>query len=445
MWSWFKNCYRSCFNDERIETEVQQEISIPECVDRAPAVSRSNQNSSSENTKQYLDVFLDNLYDGVKIKKSQQEMKDIYCAVENTVSHLLHQLSRLEPLLKSAEVVRTGSCYDDTKILRPDEFDFLAVIECLSGDNAVLAIPSRECADGFAHAVLTDKTSRWQSVILDNTVEACRTSKSLREMFRKYFHLVLLEELSEKFCLQKQTGKLILDGFAVAINGPQCNVRVKWLSYCTLSEILEIDVDITPAIKCKDITMLLNSTDVGYTELFEQMKTFPEFYLIPRPDQNCNNCFKIVFTQLDQYLVSKLSDPHKKGLMVLKYLSCEILKYQFHLKKLFSSFAMKMAVFHHSVLCDRTSSSVGECLIQTLAFITDHLHLDPPNLPSVFIKRRNVWKHHLDTHELSKARASLQKVKELFESIRDGKFKSCDFMDLKDKLIYLCKHSIEHV
>ncbi|XP_045216164.2 cyclic GMP-AMP synthase-like [Mercenaria mercenaria] len=392
-----------------------------------------------------LKDFLNNLFADIKLKIQEEELNDITLSVEKTVLHLLEKLKRVQPVLKSSEIVRTGSCYDGTKILKPDEFDFLAVIDCFSIADAVT---TEKCAtEGFAHARCIEKRASWSPFIeqgSDFSVVACRKSKSLREIFREHFHSVILAEISKTFTLTMHTGSLILRGYSVPINGPQCSIQVLWQSNSRSSEPLEIDVDLSPAIKCSCITAILNSSDVINEEVFNDIVQLNQFfYLIPRPHPVCNTCLKMVFPQSDQHLVKSLNASHKKAFMILKYLSREMLKHNFRLKKIFNSFALKMAIFHHSFNCNEIYDSVGECLLSIASYVQEQLARDPPTMRSIFTVSRNVWKNvDLTKHELSVARDILKSVINVFENIKRGQFGTSDFNRLKEELLNACSYSI---
>ncbi|XP_060579550.1 uncharacterized protein LOC132736438 isoform X2 [Ruditapes philippinarum] len=393
-----------------------------------------------------LDSFLSCLLVEIKSKLSKSELYDIRNAVENLVSYLLNKLEQIEPVLRVGEIIPTGSCYDGTKILQPDEFDFLAVIDCLSLNNLTTAVKASKelcSADGYAHALCDERSpdgSRFIEQDDDNCVVACRRSNSLRELFRDRFHMLLLNEINNTYSLVNHTGVLNLEGFSISINGPQCNVKVVWKPKDDPNS-LPVDIDITPAIKCSLKNVLVTS-DVINDDVFKLMSKHQYLYLIPRPQRSCNKCFKMVFPHSDQHLVTTLSESHRKVLLILKYLACEMLKFDFRLKTIFNSFTMKTALLHHSLNCKESDGqSVSICLNTTLDYMKHQLDRRVPEMTSVFTVRRNVWKN-AENYEITLARVLIRDVAVVFNKINCGKFKDSNFAILKRELLFACSNSV---
>lgn len=304
-----------------------------------------------------------------RISIAPETFKEISIVVNLMIRFLVDKLNDQKPSLRASEIVPTGSCYDRTKILAADEFDFLVVVDL--GTTVEISLASD---DGFAHIEAKPES--------DSTMK----TSSFRRMFRSVFHAIVDMFIGTRF--DAQNGFLTLKGYSVPINGPQCNIRTCWYNNTGLE--IEIFIDVTPAIKYHNVLDVV-SQDCKLNECI--LKTLLEsnhVFLIPRPLPHRDRCFKLVFDEADKTLSSQLPLNHRKCLMLLKYFSTLIQRRDFRFKQIFNSFAMKMAIFQHSLCCKETQFISG-CLQETIRFLIQCVRRDPPFLPSVFVPRRNIW------------------------------------------------------
>lgn len=393
------------------------------------------------------DIFTEKLYEKITIKQNKKELHDLSHAVKEFVGKLMKCMNTRVQHFSVGEVVATGSCFDGTKIIEPNEFDFLVIIEQFSVANFVRVY--RDCTnEGYAHAVVNRVSLDAFATSTDvhgKSLKANKANNSFREIFRNHFHSLLLDVALTDFSVKTSSGNLILEGFRVSINGPQCNVQVVWETSAGENKQLSIDIDITPAIKCEDVEHILNSGDTAHTDVFRHLSQAKHYYLIPRPQDSCCLCFKLVFPEADQMLVSQLSWTHKRSFMILKYLSTEIVHHEFSLKTIFNSFAIKMAVFHHSFTCGETFSSLNGCLLSILQLFLSQLQEDTPTLSSVFIVKRNLWSSLSAPNSEQNKSAACQILKQCithFSRVELACSEEAGFVKWTEQLQNACRQSI---
>lgn len=331
-----------------------------------------------------IKCFIRWLSDKLMLNTSDTETSDIEMAVKEFVERILRLGVRKDTRFE-AKLQRTGSSYDGTKIKSPDEFDFLAVMGRFSNSNCESVV--RSCADsqGFAHVHLK-KTSanHWQDLLTDR----CElVTKHFRDRFRTICHEVIQE--TKDVVVEKPSGFLLNDGYEVSLSGPQCIVKFIWRSGS--QDTININVDICPTIEYPRVDKVLTVDDAANREVYQTLTEFGHVFLIPRPRRECSLCFKLVFAEADRTVIQDLSDCHKRCLLILKHIASETSE-DIRLRKVFNSFALKMAVLHHSFQC-RETEDCQKCIVNIFKDLITRLEKPNPNMPSVFIMKHNVWRN----------------------------------------------------
>lgn len=383
-----------------------------------------------------FDLFLKRLSQILRL--NIDEKHDIEASVKEMINALMREVVRKDTRYVVLEVIETGSSYDGTKILSPDEFDYLVVVSKFSEENCQLV--KRECENnlGFAHVQLRrESCAGWDDLVSD---EGLLKTKAFRNRFR-HIGLDHVCRDNPEIHIRKTTGTLHIDGCAVAMSGPQWNVNFVWKPRSGNSWI-KISVDVCPTIKYCNVPAVLNVEDTANGYVYRTIERVGHVLLIPRPQATCEHCFKLVFAEADRQLVKNLNEQHKQCLIVLKFICSQIRDHDYRLNKLFNSFAIKMVVLHHSFHCD--SSCTVDCMQNILYKVERCLDESPPKVPSVFINRHNVWRNVLGTgtsvnqQVLRVTKAILANLREFFSS--SSLPRDQNFEELKEKLIGICKH-----
>ncbi|KAL4231496.1 hypothetical protein ACF0H5_009074 [Mactra antiquata] len=338
--------------------------------------------SHDVDTREHLNEVeghLQSLVKEISIKDNfKAGLNDIIILVYSMVRFLYFQLNSCQSQFRFDGIISTGSVADGTKIMAPDEFDFLITI-----DADIQAMVAKACAGGFAHIETTSSNRSKEETYFDDN---WKFSVVFRNKFRQLFHYIVARHIGKIF--EADNGHLTLKGYSVPINGPQCSVRVLWCP--KIGENLEIVVDITPAIKCsKSIESLITADEVD-DNIRKLLNENDQVYLVPKPQPCCNRCYKLVFDQADKAMCSSLQEHHRKCLLVLKYLAIQIQNYDFRFRKTFSSFSMKMAMYQHTIHCDK-NKPVVDCLASVVCYLLECLKQKNPTLSSVFTPERNIW------------------------------------------------------
>ena len=109
-----------------------------------------------------INKFIRDLHDKrCTFSMTQEEVKDLELIVNHVVRDYLPQVIQQLPvnqnMIKIKDILDAGSYFEGTKIKNPNEFDFMVVVEQLSGDGIVL---SKGCKPGYVR-VGTSNQELW--------------------------------------------------------------------------------------------------------------------------------------------------------------------------------------------------------------------------------------------------------------------------------------------
>ena len=384
--------YDYSLKDQRHSTSHREQTNL---ASAAEVISLTPSKRCDEQPMDSTDV-LENLHERTLFTMTQPEVLDIQSSVEFLVRRLLYKVGDLNSNFRVRDIVVNGSFYDGSKIITPDEFDYLAVIDKLSVKGTTI---SRECEQnhGFAHVKL-DKSmgTIWDGLSSKRQLYSIKQNgdrASFRDQFRMLFHDIVRKTIGNDSSVQihKLSGSLMLYGYNVSLHGPECVVLAHWYSRTSMTSF-PITIDICPAIQADCVSDIVTTDDPLFLTAYHSMLQEQRYFLIPSDSKTCSYCFKLAFTDSDQWLVSNLTEKHRKCFRVLKFLFTEAGKVNCGVKKIMNSFAIKMAILWHADRCS-TPSSIKDCTTHTLEYLRDSLSLKVPFLPNVHIKSRNVWKN----------------------------------------------------
>ncbi|XP_045195282.2 uncharacterized protein LOC123550881 [Mercenaria mercenaria] len=249
----------------------------------------------------------------------------------------LREVSKLDLVERDTieYILKVGSFYDRTKIIYPDEFDFILVF-------GTFEMPKDDIADhlfGFGSLHLYDEIK----------------------------NILTKKEVSENlFYKQNESGSRIVFGEFVANNGPAVKLKFYYFKHgCNAKELY---VDLVPVFKVLDEHLDLK---------VDKMCSLPEFanavvntgsFLITR--------YSISFTETEvEFIRNRLSPQHIKAYKILKYLingnnDGERLNNYCAPRDLdnihISSYKIKTCMIFHQNVCANESSSVVRCICDVL-------------------------------------------------------------------------------
>ena len=127
--------------------------------------------------------FLKTCDDNYKITKDDPK----YASIARDAEMIVKQaFANLDPRF-SANIIPSGSFYEDLKVESPDEFDFMAQIKSLSSPGAIDLVPSDR--SGFVHVTVldSDTMSLWKDCMAfvcehKHRREDCRTCKAVDDL-----------------------------------------------------------------------------------------------------------------------------------------------------------------------------------------------------------------------------------------------------------------------
>jgi len=376
------------------------------------------------------------------------EIEDIKSSVEEIVHSIVSSLpsSSIQHEDKGSKhaVVEMGSFYDKTKIGQPDEFDFLAVVQRLQNGCYV---PERSCTErpGSCHLVVKDKTGQ-HKILTSVTDENGQVNvKSFRWKCLKDMHFSI-QTLGHQGTVNKETGVLTVENYAVAINGPQCILKLRWKP-TRHKRTLSISVDLVPAIEIERVSDVINRCDVVDESVYTELVNARRCYVIAKPLKSCDYCFKLVFPNADQSLVQNLDVGLKNALHILKYVANLVNETSPLLKKVFNTFSLKMAVLQYNFNDEVLRSKrvhVGTSVVGILSIIHNGLEQTPPFLSSAFTIGRNVWgtlSHSPEAEKdiVSQSKQLVWKLKTFFSDTRlTEEMDEIEFHELRCDLVNIC-------
>ena len=243
-------------------------------------------------------------------------------------------------------------------------------------------------------------------------------ASGLRGLFYLCLHKCFEQVKKETVVIVKHTGILDLSTYSnkftfsgseyifdqrrveVQLHGPATNICVRWKSNC-LPDLLEISVDISPAFRSNDIKAFLEIEHFMHDKFYQAVLQHGSFLVIPT-SLKCYKgglCFNIAHTETEQHLTNGLSETHRRCYKLLKYLmngeannltnsitalhhieAFDILRGQYGTQawQCFSSFALKLLIFQHCILC-HNGSDLGVCVLELLGRIRELLLATRPD------------------------------------------------------------------
>lgn len=124
------------------------------------------ENEYSVKDSSNLSKLIDDIVSIVHIKVQDDAInREIEMKVRAVVNEVLFYTKKKDLRFKSSEIISVGSYKEKTKIIAPDEFDFLVVIDELSKPGAISVVKD-DAPPGFTYIEVNDKkmTDKWWCV-----------------------------------------------------------------------------------------------------------------------------------------------------------------------------------------------------------------------------------------------------------------------------------------
>lgn len=332
-------------------------------------------------------------------KQNKKELQDIYGAVVSMVSMVMSKAASNDSKWKCSEILRVGSVEEGTKIIEPNEFDFLCVLKSFRTDRNLLLRKMCTHNPGYAHLFIENDELQKEFGFAMNEGQL-----SAKDLFRKFDAMIsdvytqLTPAMKDQMKEERDSGTLNFGGFSLIDIGPNIILRFYWIPTDGKDQI-DINVDLSPAIRYSNMENIINPMECLSHWMTVRQAELDSVLLvtggITKPNNTCSSkCIRISCTELEVKLVQCLSDNHRRCYKVLKYIVChlcmELSISKFSYKPI-SSYILKNAVIQHSINCHNEENK--ECLGQILILLLDCIILKgsgKPHLSNIFCKDHNL-------------------------------------------------------
>ena len=379
--------------------------------------------------KETLNRFYDEFY-FKELCFRHQEGHEIKEAVSEMVERIAYQIGYFDERVKIKETILVGSAAEGTRIILPNEFDFLLVLERFSQPDTMRLVHDCPNDERHVHIIVEDNDLLAQHRDLLNEKRLVyghegsmfiKPIHGLRDVclnaVKKTVRLVYFNEnlniINNNKPIEKTLGTLTLYYYSCDQNGPALNLKCRWRRICDNTDI-DISIDLCFVMRFhKPLHEMIRPEDLECKTYYEFAKKCESVLVMPRKERDScygGDCFRIIFTEAELLLCQELSDHHKKCYKILKYLingipnmakphgivsNClDIVlngisrKVSIRANKIvsclssycenstaFHSYALKLIVYHHhyTVQC-KEKNCVASCIDQILHDILDILN-----------------------------------------------------------------------
>ncbi|XP_045161376.2 uncharacterized protein LOC123526330 [Mercenaria mercenaria] len=374
-----------------------------------------------------LSQLIDGIVTSVQTETKCQRANQIRNAVEVHLKAWLDEAEKLNPLFKVSELIQVGSYAEGTKIVQPDEFDFLAVIEDLSKPNSVSIDKSEsDLQQNLVRVAVADDRlkSRWNALCKNGHLQ-CFQRVNFPELCEYRFGHVFISAVRKK----KDYGKRLGHFMAGTPIDLVCKLQLPTVDNITLiltsvvywvPNVLlhfklgdrDISVDLSPAIRYHAVEDCFTVEDCAGQAFSELVLSRKSLLLIgTKHDFD----FKVTVTEAEvQYMQSVMKQEHKVIYIFLKYIEEIYTPTDFPHAK-FTSYMLKSVCIHHDIKCKTEDRTITECfksVIRELEECARQGHV-------VSVVNRHVIFH------LYESSAFLEKMKANRKYVHDGLRKIC--------------------
>lgn len=365
-----------------------------------------------------------------------EEVKDIQLAIEELLHKIKEEFGKKYPHFRTKDIVGAGSYYENTKILRPDEFDFLYVLEDLSNDTLVEMKKIHLAEMGGVEVKLKDEEYFLNGPWLVDTNSDGELYLSFYQFLSdknvlymkepvEYFSKAFVNATGHLAGLRsdQKYGQLNVSGIE-STNGPNVEIWYEWKSKS--GKTATVKSDLTPVIRAFNLEDMVSAGDCMSAKYFEKLKARGSYFVMPSKVRHLQaiTSFSPTFTETERDIMLELNDSHRVTYRCLKFLLLDIftssnaafleLK-QFGHPELFqesdfrlvlrkidylshrsflSTFCLKTALLTHTCTCDNDAAP-ELCALDVIEILLRGAECDKPYLSNIFNKDNLFWKYSL--------------------------------------------------
>ena len=389
---------------------------------------------------------------GNLFQKSSQEVysdsgENIQRSVEKLVTKLVNEVGRTDNRYNVSEILKVGGFYEGTKIGKPDEFDFLVIIDELSSQGAVSV---ERHGPLHARVKFNDDTlqSRWTEFMQDESLRCFSAGRGQWGQGASFGERMvsviknLLDEESTEFSLSelievKDIGNATLHEFIdddnlnlvrVVAGVPNILIGMEYNG-------MYLSADVSPAIRVQGLEENIDQDELIHVKLHTKIKSSKSLLLVTSMEQLDGVLFKVTFTEIEFALVKSMS---QKGKMVYRYLKLlhhlcrKKLPYIDYRSKI-TSYILKTACIYQDIVLGNANCSGMQFLSAVLLYLYEGIH--NKFLPSLFSRKHNLFKYKIFGNVKDLVATSKMEIL-LFAQVTQALLAEGDQQELGDKKIY---------
>ena len=381
--------------------------------------------------------------------------------INKYIQELLSQVGQDYPEFKVSELLQVGSFKEGTKIISPNEFDYLAVIESLSKPGCICvqkAKPTMErpVTAGLVEVMVAPEyMETWEKYYHEGYLRCFQMSgKNVNHNQHDTFGTIVVKTIAK---MEKRKGiqtlrdqnlslsvltnceqyhKSVLETKEIKIKLADVHHPNVQLSF--LTEDYKISADLCPAIRYTKVEECFDEKLCASMEIAESVKKHGSVLLVGR--LNCD--FRITFTEIEvNYMQCELRKNHQMLYMYLKYINHLFVSKRKY--DVFTSYMLKTVVIHHDIHCIAKDKSLYRCFGDIIDLLSQFV--DKDYMPNIFnsdvnllqpkpFEATNVVKTFQkiqlvilkDIHEMSKQEETVDQHKEDIWQIVKAAIEECD-------------------
>ncbi|XP_060574332.1 uncharacterized protein LOC132732013 [Ruditapes philippinarum] len=305
----------------------------------------------------------------VQLETLSEEAERIRSTIHFYLMAWLDEVEEINPLFKVKELIGVGSYAEGTKIIEPNEFDYLAVIDDFSKPGLLkIDLGESSVHEGLVKVKVEDDDlkSRCGQLCQSGHLQCFQPINFPMSGDNRFGH-VFIEAL---FKYAKKNGKGGYPIITCQIDLPIVNnislllTEVDYNSpnvlICFKYKGKEITTDISPAIRYFRTEDCFKKEDCAGPVFAELVLSRKSLLLIGAFTRNDSD-FKITVTEAEvEYMKTVMKAEHKTIYIFLKYIT-KLYKDKVYNVYPFTSYMLKSVCFHHDIKCEPGKRSIRHC------------------------------------------------------------------------------------
>ena len=352
---------------------------------------------SNLTTDTNLNNFLeDTVAKCLNFSQSDLEVQILQLLVHEMVKNVVKEAYPPDSGFIVREIIPVGSMAENTRIIEPNEFDFMIVLDKFHADDITAMVSAAggtfcdlksECRQ--ENCVFAFNKSSPRIIYMMNAQSrdcGCRRAMLDKEMRCNQLGIARKKMATDGWSCSVSSfpGKLrMLDTSLTVLHGPATVITLLWETYSDTEEMktMEISVDLVLAIELEINEFFLECLHVFHQQYYNKLKAIKKVHVTKHPLGI--STLPVSFAFIEVQLIRTENETHKKCYKLLKYI--------FRNNIVFTSFMLKNLVLQHTVCCE--GGGLGWCFLKILGDLRVKFgdeRSEKPIIPHIFCTKRNV-------------------------------------------------------